>query len=322
MSMTPARSWISAFVMSTCFIGPLLAQPESPPPPRERGDNRLPDDERRMNAPRIRRLINMRMERLQREQSIMREAIEMLDRGEPPERVRAHLRGVTGDGPENIGEFPDEPDMHGPPPRPRRPRGDDPLGDDPFSDDPQRQAAPPPPGAAGKHGAPGPSGIPGPPGGAPMGGPPPVERLMDVLSETNPRMYERLSRLRRDQPREFQRLLEEYAPRLARLAEERERFPERWPDHVRMIKLQPRIIEAARSIASLPEDQQAEAMDRLRGLLNEQFDLRLKFAKDDLERNERQRERIQREIEQSTRDRDQMIDRRMRELIDRERDRD
>ncbi|MBL8747482.1 MAG: hypothetical protein JNK58_14145 [Phycisphaerae bacterium] len=292
-------------------------RPMAPPPPAgdagervDQDDLRIPDEpDPALSPERMKEMLERRIERNALERKALDTALEMLKRGESPEAVREHLRGLVGDAMrERAQAFRERR-----PPRPAGAEGPGGPGDRPRppGHQPPRVEGP------GRDGPP-PRPFGGPP--PPEAGPRPMDRLMSVLRETHPRVAERLERLRRDDPEQFQRLFDEYAPRLARLAEERERLPARWPDRVKQLLLQQRAGGLAREIASMPEEQRSEAMARLRANLEEQFDLRLRFAREDLARNKEQAERLEREISEKSGDKSAAIERQMKEMLERARD--
>lgn len=272
-----------------------LAQGDRPqPPPSERNDDLSepldpipsggPEDH--VTPEKMRENLRRQLDRNARERKAVDEAIVMLDQGKPVEEVREHLREVMRDGLRDRGQ------------QLREVRRQRPMGDGPP---PRRE----------------PGGPPLPPGA----GPRPLERLLGVLHETNPKMAERFERLRREDPEQFQRLFDDFAPRLARLAEERERFPDRWPDRVKQLLLQQRAGALAREIADLPLEKQGEQIDKLRTNLGDQFDIRLKFASEDLARNKEQGQRLEREISENSGDKAAAVERHMREMLERAKNR-
>lgn len=319
-------SFMTAFaaILIATSAPSLLAQndrhPPAPPPAGESGpdgaDDLMPPEGPDFEASpeRMKEVLERQVERNIRERKALDEAIEMLGRGEPVEKVREHMRGVMRDGlRDRAQQFRDGR-------RPRQPGPGGPGGPDGPGERRRPPGDPPPPQEMERGGPPPhPPGGPGGPGGPPPpgGGPRPMERLLGVLRETNPRMADRLERLRREDPEQFQKLFDDFAPKLARLAEERERLPDRWPDRVKQLLLQQRAGGLAREIAAMPADQQKDAMEKLRANLGEQFDIRLKFAREDLERNKEQAQRLQREISEKSGDKDAAIERQMQEMLDR-----
>lgn len=300
--MTTARSMMIAFCLFALAMPlPTLAQDEPPPPPPPGAGGADPADDpwpmegpdAGVPGPRLRENIERMLKRSERESRVLKEGLEMLDRGESPEKVRDHLRETIRDT--------------------MRDRAQQ------FRD--ARRPMPPPGGGARPPIGPGGIDRPPPPGPGPMAGQPPMrgpmDRLMGMLRETNPKAAERLERLRHENPEKFQRMFDEFAPRLARLVEERERNPDRWPDRVKQLLLQQRANELARKVATLPPAKQDEPRTLLRRNLEEQFDIRLKFAKEDLVQNKANAERLQREIEEKSKDRAGTIEKHMQEMIER-----
>jgi hypothetical protein len=289
-------TFVAGILAMASAPGALAQDDRPPPPPLERGDDLSePIDpippggpESPVTPEKMRENLRRQLDRNARERKAVEAAMVMLDQGKPVEEVREHLREVMRDGLRDRGQ------------QLREARRQRPMGDGP----PQRRE----PGAD----------APPPPSGA---GPRPLERLLGVLHETNPKMAERFERLRRENPEQFQRLFDDFAPRLARLAEERERFPDRWPDRVKQLLLQQRAGALAREIADLPPEQQAEQVEKLRANLGEQFDIRLKFAREDLARNKEQAQRLEREIGENSGDKAAAVERHMREMLERAKDR-
>lgn len=294
MKHRPSTTFVAGVLLMSRVPGALAQDDRPPPPPSERGDDLSepidpippggPEDH--LTPEKMRENLRRQLDRNSRERQAIDEAIVMLDEGKPVEEVRERLREVMRDALRDRGQQWREA---------RRPR---PMGEGP----PQRREPGGPP----------------PPRGA---GPRPLERLLGVLHETNPRMAERFERLRREDPEQFQRLFDDFAPRLARLAEERERFPDRWPDRVKQLLLQQRAGALSREIADLPPDKQGEQVEKLRTNLGEQFDIRLKFAREDLARNKEQAQRLEREIGENSGDKAAAVERHMREMLKQAKDR-
>lgn len=272
--------------------------PPTPPPIDGPLDpSPMPDVDLEVSPERMKENLKRQLDRNARERAMLEEGLAMLERGESPLKVREHLRETVRDGLRDRFQ-----QMRDGRPRPGE-RRDPPMFDRPGG---------PPEGGPPPH-EPG-----GPP---PRGGPRPLDRLFGVLRETNPGMAERLERLRREDPEQFQKLFDEYAPRLARLAEERERLPDRWPDRVKQLLLQQRAGALAREISGMPADKQAEATVRLRANLGEQFDIRLKFAREDLERNKQHAQRLEQEIAENTSDREAAIEKQLNDMLRQARER-
>jgi hypothetical protein len=291
--------WVAVSFGCLALAGSAFGQERAPleqPPAEDRAadGSRGPEVGPDALPARMQEMLRRRLESVSREEQAIREALAMLDRGEPASTVKQFLSTAIREeirqrGPAWREGF--RPEGVGPPP-------DDGAGG-PIDGRPGEPRMPPPA-----------------PGGLGDAGPRPLERLMGVLRETDPRMFERLSRLRRENPAEFQRLLDEFAPRLGNLARERERSPERWPDRLRLMRLQREMGPAVRRTLEAPPEDHEEALGRLRALLGEQFDLRMKLRKMDLEDRREQDERAHREIEEFERDREGEIERRMMEMLE------
>lgn len=278
--------WMAASAAAQDGVPP-PAPPAVPSDQHPRGDAEPGEVVGDIPAARMQEMLKKRLETLGREEGALREAIQMLEKGEPAAKVRQFVGSMMRDEIRQRGQNWRD--------GLRRPGGDDAGG-------------PPPEGMGEGFGE----------GRPPMaGGPRPMEALLGVLRETDPRMFDRMARLRRENPAEFQRLLDEFAPRLGNLARERERFPERWPDRLRLLRLQRETMPALRRVIEASEEQRGEAMNRLRALLGEQFDLRIKLRKEDFAEHGRQGERMAREIEEYDHDREGAIERRMMEMIER-----
>lgn len=282
------RYLIALPLMSLLVSSACLAQPETPPAGREAGSR---------SGARMREMLERSIERHAAELEQMKEAVARLEKGESPAEVRESLKGIVL---ENLQQRAEQwRDL-----RRMRREGGPGDGAPPEGDGLDEEFG----GAAFPARRPG---IAGPGAGRP------VERIMGVLKETNPRMFERLSRMREDDPAEFRRVLDEFAPRLMRLAEERERFPERWPERLRLMSLQHSAQMAAREATIGPEGERAAAKDRLRSILNEQFDIRMRFAEEDIAREEKRLAERRAHVQSMSEDRAGSIERHMTEMLER-----
>jgi hypothetical protein len=270
------------------------SQPPGAEPARE-GENRDPTRRRgamRSDEPspeRLRDFLERGIERAKRAQTTLAEGLAMLDRGESPAKVREFTRDAIR------AEFIDRLNEANPPrergPRDRRDRPDD--------DRPE-----------------GPGGPDGP-GGADGQRPEPIDpdAAMRVLEEVNPALHERLTRLREERPEAFRAMIERQMPRLAALSREREEDPQGWPDRARLFALERQAGAEARRAASLDGAEQDAAKARLREMLEQMFELRLKVAQSDMRRLERRVQALQQEIDDKAGARDAMIDQRLEQML-------
>lgn len=267
------------------------AQPPAAEPARD-GESR--DATRRRGAARsdepsperLREFLERGIERAKRAQSTLAEGLAMLDRGESPAKVREFTRDAIR------AEFIDRLNEANPPrergPRDRRDRPDDDRPEGPG----------------------GPGGPDGPP-------PEPIDpdAAMRVLEEVNPALHERLTRLREERPEAFRAMIERQMPRLAALARDRDEDPQGWPDRARLFALERQAGAEARRAATLEGADQDAARARLREMLEQMFELRLKVAQSDMRRLERRVEALQQEIDDKAGARDAMIDQRLEQMI-------
>jgi hypothetical protein len=279
------------------------AAPATPPTPPAgaAGDPGAPNDERAM-----RELLKRGLERAKRSQKTIEEAVAMLDRGEPIAKVREFSReAFRADLMERGQEF-----------RERTGRGG-PMG--PGGGNPGR------PGGMRPFGGDGPMGGPGGPMGGPGGpeGDGPVrelltdERALEIVKETNPALFERLSKLQQNNPEELRKVLERFRPQLVDLARQRQDDPDGWPARARLFMLDREANSAARRIAALDPDKRDEAKPRLRAILERAFDARLKVVEADIKRMQRRIEMLQREITDKNGQKDVLVGQRMDQMLKR-----
>lgn len=278
------------------------AAPPTPPPQHEEQDFDpfAPDGPPRgmpepLQRDRMRQFLSRNLERMQRQEKAMEEGLRMLDEGAPMADVREHTRlAITGElmerGRELRGIM-----------RQRNGQGPvgAPLGPGRFP----RGMGEPPPGV-------------GPQGDEPAL-PFDTDLAMEVIKETNPPLHERLDLLRENSPEEFKQVLERHTPRLTNLLRDRQQRPEEWPDRVRMLILERQSFDTVRSIPTLQGDDRAAAESRLRTMLEEMFDLRIKIAQNDIARLRQRISALEDEISGKTDRRQAMVESRLKQMIER-----
>lgn len=263
---------------------------ESAPPPSERASEAE-------SAESMRELLDRRLSRSDRERAALEEAVNMLDQGDSPAAVREFLRERIGDDIRaRAGQFRDRPagDQRQQPPvrRGQRPNNNNVDRGGPDARGPER-------------------GRPRPDDPPPL----PPERVMELLREANPPMFERLSRLRERNPEEFRSVIRRFAPRLAEFDRESRTRPEAWRQRVRMFQIEREGRALARAVAEKGADGDPEAINQLRTLLSEQFDLRLKMREQEVAELTERIATIRSQIEDAATERDAMVAQRTREMV-------
>lgn len=242
-----------------------------------------------------RRLIASRLERLQEIEASLERSLELLRTGEPIEAVRREadkaMDAARGFGPMFQGRGPARGNELGP--QAREPR--DPLGG------------------------------PGPRGEGPGGRPPrpfldsltPEQRraALEILRERGPQMFERLQRLERERPGEFDRVLRQRLPAMLDWMREREEDPAAFELRTRTMELERKAAEAARR-AKDSGGADSEAAGQLRGYLNELFDVRVQMGERELQRLSDRIEKIRQDITSREGERGPMIERRLLQMIE------
>lgn len=229
------------------------------------------DDERA----RLRTQLDRRLADLEAQRNRMREAIEMLDHGATPERIRAHVgderrRVERGSGP-MTGEHPMEPfDLDANPPRrgPRagdegpRPGGvrSDALGPRSALTDADRS------------------------------------RILEFLREHDPEMLERIEVFRREHPERFEQMMEARAPRILELMQERTNSPETYEIKVSLMRLEGSIHRVLRPAWGRSEGISAEEEAAVRDLLTKQAELGVKLLQVEIDQLGERVHQLEREL--------------------------
>lgn len=316
-----------------------IAQPEGPPPPPP-GENapqpRAADDAAKRDD--ARRLINERLKRMEEQQRALREGLDMLDRGEPLDAVRSHIRGPAGERLERLRDG----GPRGGPDGPGGPR----LGG-PDRDGPRGPGGPGGPGSEGGPGGPHRGGpedrrgdrdrFEGPREGRGMGpdGPGPGERsrdadgerhepieltpddrkmIVDMLMTSRPGLGERLGKLREENPQEFDAVIQRAAPHFLRVIEDKRRDPEMFQLRRDQIESEFQARRLARQAGTSPSPEQLEA---LRTALNRQFDARLKVEEHVVKQMRAQIEKVEKRTKEMQDNRSAFIDKTLKELLER-----
>lgn len=262
----------SALLALMVILAPVAAaqEPTSDAAPPPQGSS--PTDAERA---RLRAQLDRRLADLEAQRNRMREAIEMLDHGAAPERVRAHVgderrRVVRGPGP-MTGEHPMEPfDPDANPPR-RGPRADD--------ESPR-------------------------PGGVRPDAPGPRSaltdadrsRIVEFLRQHDPEMLERIEVFRREHPERFEQMMEARAPRILELMQERLESPETYEIKVSLMRLEGSIHKVLRPAWGRPEGISAEEETAVRDLLTKQAELGVKLLQVEIDQLSERMHQLEREL--------------------------
>lgn len=302
------------WVIAACWLGaPAIARQDSAPPKKPAGDaapTSAPDADEEERI--LREFLQRGLDRAKRSQKTIEEAVAMLERGEPVSKVREFSReALRADIQDRAQQWRDRARDGEGPARPGGPGGGplrrserDGLGR---------------PGAPGGEGPlPGESVNPGEP--RPPRQPLSPEQALEIIKETNPQFYERISRLRKERPEEFERVMERFRPQLADLSRQRQDDPEGWPVRAKLFMLDRDANAAARRIAAMEPEQREQAKLRFRELLGRAFDARLKVIEADIARMQRRIAVLQAELKDKNGQRDELIDQRMEQMLKRAED--
>lgn len=286
------KTIIFCLALAMC-VSPVSArqQPEeTPPPPRQRA---APERRARPHDASAREGLSRRLERAEREQRVLRQALDMLDQGRSPEEaqrfVREQLDAEPRDGARRRGAAPGD---RGGPERPRERGGDQggPRRPAPAPEGDPLLDAPPPP-------------------------PLPPERAMELLEEVHARIWERLRRLQREDEAEFQRVLRRVSPRLSELDRERQDRPQMWRLRSQSFRLHRQATDLARTINAQGIDHSQRELERLRAIAGEQVDLRLRLREEEVRHLSERIEHIRAQIGEAANQREAQVAQYMRDVL-------
>ncbi len=143
-----------------------------------------------------------------------------------------------------------------------------------------------------------------------------VDRWLAWVRERRPAEYERLTRLRAERPAEFEAEAARRLGEWARVAADRE-GPAAGPTaEQRMEQYSARIESIARAYRDAPAEQRPVLRQELQQLVTIAFDLQEAERRERLGRLEREVQRLKRELEQRRAAREQMIERKVREILE------
>lgn len=287
--------------LAALIVAPAFAQSPTPGSPPTPGDDRpaVQERERRvrverhagaegarreaMNPEHMRERLERRRADLLAEQARIDNAIQMLDKGATPQEVWEALRPPMPEGRPGAADG-----------EPRRPHGQ----------------------MRGPHG-------PGPHGAHGEGMPPEVrERIERVIRERNPEAHRRMMELRERRPEAANRLLDNLAPRMQELSELSERDPALFELRAEALRLDLATMDAASTYIRLQNENADgaaldEAMNRLRGVVGERMALGARERAHHLQAMSRRLEALQQEIGADDAKRNEMIDRAVKETLER-----
>ncbi len=166
-------------------------------------------------------------------------------------------------------------------------------------------------------------------------GPPPpltakqIETALEIIREQNPRLAERLDQARKEHPDRMERAMAAQWPRLAKLADLKDRDPELFTLAIKDIRLSRRSVEEARKCRRAQQDNDQPALEvaqrELIGLQQEQFAVRQAMRKHELARLEQRlkelealqtrAEALREKLRTPEDQRDQLIEQRVKEFL-------
>jgi hypothetical protein len=267
-------------MLTAVLVGPVLAQPDTDPPPQRESHA---GTQRR--EPELRERLQRRMAELREEQERLARAMDMLDNGASREDVMRELRvGDMGDAPPEPGR-PQEragrpkPDDGAPEPdRPRRARGGERFA---SADDPSR------------------------------------EQVAAFMRENLPGLAERLERLKEANPEMAARMGTRLTPRIMDIIETREHDPDL--ARLKLDELQNGVamveaLGAVRAARDEPERLKA-AHGALADRVADQFDIRAKLHRHEIDQLRQRVDRLQAELDQKLGQREEAIRKRLDDML-------
>lgn len=262
-------------------LGLIMAAPAQAQPDRRRPPARETGVRGDMTPDELREFIRQRSAMLERQQKMLDESMRMLDEGKPVDDVRAQLReAFAEDLGRRRGAFRDE----------RRERMD---GDaDPEGRDGSR-------------------------GERPERRQPTPDEVMSVLRDLNPRLYERLERVRVEDEREFHDMLRGAGERVRRFIDEKREHPDRFETRVQTMRLDRQANEQARAVAAASGADRGALEAELRGTVSRLFDLRATMQADDIGRLGARLDAARQRFERMAANRDDFVERHTADLIER-----
>ena len=290
---------VVTLMVVVCWASIATAQPDSPPSGDRVG---APGQSSAAREPghNLRERLRQRREQLRRSQERVERALKMLEEGESSESLREEypefFRERQGGG---------EPDGAAPFDRPIPGDGEMPMSG---------------PGRGGR--------------GRDRG---PMDRPMtdedragvrEFLKVAQPRLFEMLERLEKENPAEAQRKLAEAFPRVRPLMELRQTDPGLFELRMKDLRLGREAMEAARWLADhedsprdVSEADLAAKQKSLKAALGAQFDARTEIMRHELAMQTRRHEEAKNELERRAADRDQAVESIMARILERERER-
>ncbi|MCA9292733.1 MAG: hypothetical protein KDA20_02845 [Phycisphaerales bacterium] len=264
---------------------------------QQRAQDRDPAAQPAERGQRLRHMLEQRLERLREQEAKIQGALDRMDQGQRPDiepwMLEPEARSPIEGGPEHRG------------PRPGRPGPDDEpgLGGPPIDGRPM--------GRPGR----GPEAGPGPGAGLGPGGRPPLprERAMDFLRENNPRLHQRLERLREHNPEAVDQAIQERQGRFRELMQERSEHPEAFAARQEAFEAREAVHAAARALVTRPDD--PAAMNEVRQAVEHAFDLQLKLREMTLGRLSDELEDARAQLAEQRSHRAEAIDARVQDVI-------
>jgi len=161
----------------------------------------------------------------------------------------------------------------------------------------------------------GPGGPPMQPGSADRPAPQEMEkRVMEALREVDPDRAQELQALKSSEPEAFQRAFMEVAQRVMMLEQMKRVDPQSYQAAVDEMRLETRVLRVSRKYREAPSDKRAAMEKEMRTLLVAQLEAREAAMRHRIERMESELAQMKKRLEERSKNRASIVDRRLAEL--------
>jgi hypothetical protein len=143
-----------------------------------------------------------------------------------------------------------------------------------------------------------------------------IDAIEEFLREHNPDAAERFTAQREIGTSLFTDLLDRHGQQILRLADEKQRDPELFAARLESASLDRRIRRAAFVAVNAQSERAEPAMEELRALTGQQFDLRLQIEMLETDRLSGAIEERRRSLETRSENRDRLVDERVKEILE------
>lgn len=141
------------------------------------------------------------------------------------------------------------------------------------------------------------------------------EEVLEFLENNFPRRHDRMMKMRKRSPKKFRRYMKDDLPRFRRLRMMKEADPDEFQWQKKHLKQRTESHELVDQYFEATDADKPQIKTKIKEQLSELFDLKHKHQQQRVKRAEKKLTKLQRRLERRVKNRDQIIEKRLNELL-------